>query len=209
MSLNVSFANPIGPYDLLWNRCVTGFCHVETSIELELHLFRVILQNNKDKSYDKDFVQDLLDRTQNADVKSVNACFYIMFGDKLDVRFLNPISTDPLMRPPERPVYETISIPVTDTEQEAMVSFLVQNLGRSYDVPRALLLLSAVTLRLEGQPEKYFCSQLVMHTLKVAGIYKDDMARLDINHMTPLNVYTWLSSQKPRVLKEDDTDKEE
>ena len=39
MDLNISFAKPVGPYDLLWNKCVGQYCHVEISIEMEKDLF--------------------------------------------------------------------------------------------------------------------------------------------------------------------------
>ena len=90
---------------------------------------------------------------------------------------------------------------------QKIIGYNLRQLGKSYDIPRAILLLSSVTLRLQGEPDQFFCSQLVMHTLKHAELYIDDINQLvDINHMTPVNVYDWLSNRKPRSIKKSDSE---
>lgn len=203
MDLKISFARPLGPYDMMWNKCTSKFCHVEMSIELDRELFRVIVDSNVSDAYNPTTLEGILKRTEHSDLKKLNVCFYIMWGDVVSVRYLSELSEDPLMSPPCGPVYENITIPLELEEMQKIVGYSLRQLGKPYDIPRALLLFSHVTLRLQGNPDQFFCSQLVMHTLQHAGLYEEEIKKLDnINHMTPLNVYEWLSKQKPRSIKE-------
>jgi len=209
MLLKVNFANPIGPYDLMLNKCAGKYCHAEISLEIDTGLFRVMVETTMVDAYDPAMLQDILNRTKGSGLQTLNVCFYIMFGGIVSLRFLNILSDDPLMRPPELPVYDVIEIPLGDEEFHTIIQYNLKQLGRSYDIPRALFLLTSFTLRLHGEPDKFFCSQLVMYTLREAKIYADQIATLrDINHMTPTNVYDWLSAQKQRGVdstEDDDT----
>tara|TARA_A100001015_G_scaffold303486_1_gene393216 strand:+ start:462 stop:1094 length:633 start_codon:yes stop_codon:yes gene_type:complete len=210
MDLNISFAKPVGPYDLLWNKCVGQYCHVEISIEMEKDLFGVIIDSNVESSHNPKLLEALLTRVRKSSLKKLTVCFYVMWGDVVSVRFLNELTDDPLMRPPEEPVYETITINLEVEELQKVVGYNLRQLGKTYDIPRALLLFSHFTLRTNPNevPSQFFCSQLVMHTLKHAGIYEAEMDKLkDINHMTPLMVYEWLKEQKPRIKMNDGEDK--
>ncbi len=207
MDLKVSFARPLGPYDMLWNRCTGKFCHVELSIELNKDLFRVIVDSNVSEAYNPSILEGILKRTENCELKRLNVCFYVMWGDTVSIRYLNELSDDPLMSPPSGPVYETISLPLEMEEIQKIVGYNLRQLGKPYDIPRALLLFSSVTLRLSGEPDQFFCSQLVMHTLKHGGLYVDEINLLkDINHMTPVNVYDWLTNQKPRGINKEESE---
>lgn len=203
MDLKISFARPVGPYDMLWNKCTGKFCHVEMSIELEKDLFRVIVDSNIERAFNSSILEGIMKRTKMSDLKKLNICFYIMWGEEVSLRYLSELSDDPFMSPAAEPVYETISIPLELEEMQQVIGYLLCQLGKPYDIPRALLTFSHVTLRLQGEPDKFFCSQLVMHALKYAEIYKDEMKECkDINHMQPECVYQWLSKQEPRSIKE-------
>ena len=194
--MNVNFANPVGPYDILWNKCAGKYCHVEISLKMDTSLFRVLVDTSMDTAYDPAMLQDILSRTKGTTLKTLHLCFYIMWGGVVSLRFLDDLSNDALMRPPESPVYDTIHIPLTEEETHRVVKYNLQHLGRSYDIPRALFLLTAFTLRLNGEPDKFFCSQLVMYTLRDAGLHADAIKQVEnINHMTPTDVFDWLSVQ--------------
>jgi len=196
--MNVNFANPVGPYDILWNKCAGKYCHVEISLKMETSLFRVLVDTSMDTAYNPSMLQDILSRTKGTTLKTLHLCFYIMWGGVVSLRFLDDLSNDALMRPPESPVYDTIPIPLTEEETHRIIKYNLKHLGRSYDIPRALFLLTVFTLRLNGEPDKFFCSQLIMYTLRDAGIHADAIRQIEnINHMTPTDVFDWLSVQKP------------
>jgi hypothetical protein len=205
--MNVNFANPVGPYDILWNKCAGKYCHVEISLKMDTSLFRVLVDTSMDTAYDPAMLQDILSRTKGTTLKTLHLCFYIMWGGVVSLRFLDELSNDALMRPPEPPVYDTIHIPLTEEETHRVVKYNLQHLGRSYDIPRALFLLTAFTLRLNGEPDKFFCSQLVMYTLRDAGLHADAIKQVEnINHMTPTDVFDWLSVQHETEESESKTD---
>lgn len=192
MDLHINFAKPVGPYDMTWNKCVPTYCHVEMSIEIEKDLFSVIVDSNVSLAHDPTILETLLKRLKQSSVKTLHVCFYIMWGDVVSVRFLDDLNDDPLMRPPEQPIYDSIVIPLQVETLQTLVGYNLRQLGKPYDIPRAILLLVSFTLRSnDGEtPSKFFCSQLVMHTLKECELY--DVSKLNIDHMTPLNVYEWL-----------------
>ena len=207
MELSINFANKVGPYDMFLNKCAPGrFCHVEISTKIETAVFRVMIDNIYDQAYSKEMMDTLLQRTLDITVQTLHVCFYIMWGGVVSIRFLNTLSDDALMRPPEEPVYDTVVIPMDIDKFEQVVSYNLRQLGRAYDIPRAVLLMSHFTLRTPGPPEKFFCSQLVMHMFMECGIYVESIRLLnDINHMTPTDVYDWLIEQQtPSVSNENE-----
>lgn len=205
--MNVNFANPVGPYDILWNKCAGKYCHVEISLKMDTSLFRVLVDTSMETAYDPAMLQDILSRTKGTTLKTLHLCFYIMWGGVVSLRFLDELSNDALMRPPEPPVYDTIHIPLTEEETHRVVKYNLQHLGRSYDIPRALFLLTVFTLRLNGEPEKFFCSQLVMYTLRDAGLHADAIKQVEnINHMTPTDVFDWLSVQKIHAIEKSEAE---
>lgn len=210
MDLKVSFARPVGPYDMLWNKCTGRFCHVELSIELDRDLFRVMVDTNISTAYNPSTLEGIMKRTKVSDLKKLNVCFYVMWGEVVSLRYLSELSEDPFLSPPTQPVYETITIPMELEEMQSIIGYSLRQLGKPYDIPRAILLFSHVTLRIEGEPEQFFCSQLIMHTLKEAGIYKNEIEALkDINHMSPVAVYEWLSKQDHKRIKPGDGESKE
>lgn len=202
MDLKISFARPVGPYDMLWNKCVGKFCHVEMSVEMDKDLFRVMVDSNIEHAYSPKTLEDIMKRTKDIELKTLNVCFYIMWGEVVSVRFLTSLHDDPLMSPPRGPVYENIVLQLEVEELQQVIGYNLRQLGKPYDIPRALLLFSHVTLRTDEEPDKFFCSQLIMYTLLNSGLYVDEIKLLkDINHMTPTNVYDWLVKQKPKTIK--------
>ena len=203
MIVNVSFANPLGPYDMLWNKCVGRHCHVEMSMKIKTDLFRVTVNNSIDQAYDPSVLEGIMKRTKDTELRTLNVCFYIMWGSVVSLRFLSEMTDDALMGLPSEPVYDTIPIDIDEEEAMTLVSFNLRQLGKPYDTVMALLLFSPITLRSSDNPDKFFCSQLVMRSLKEAGIYEDQMQALsNIDHMKPTDVYDWLRSQKRRVKEE-------
>ncbi len=210
MDLHINFAKPVGPYDMTWNKCVPTYCHVEMSIEIEKDLFSVIVDTNVSSAHNPSLLENLLARLKSSSLKKLNVCFYIMWGDVVSIRFLDDLNEDPLLRPPEQPIYDTITIPLEVETLQKVIGYNLRQLGKSYDIPRALLLLASFTLRTNPNevPAKFFCSQLIMHTLKHSGLFDESISKLeDINHMTPLNVYEWLSKQQTDTIKNDNDEK--
>ena len=204
MDLKISFARPVGPYDMLWNKCTGKFCHVEMSCEMDRDLFRVMVDSNIEHAYSPKTLEDIMKRTKDTELKKLNVCFYIMWGDVVSIRFLTNLHDNPLMSPPRGPVYENINLQLEVEELQLIIGYNLKQLGKPYDIPRALLLLSHVTLRMDGDPDKFFCSQLVMHTLLHGGLYTKEIKKLNnIKHMTPTNVYDWLVKQEPKTIKEE------
>ena len=125
----------------------------------------------------------------------LHVCFYILFGDVVNVRFLTELSDDSFFKPPSQPVYDTVEVKLNDLEAlQQLVTWSVCQLGKSYDIPRAVLLMTPFTLRLEEEnPEKYFCSQMIMYLFRSQNLF--DTTNININHMKPDDVWTWLNTQ--------------
>ncbi len=199
MQLDISFAKPIGPYDNLLNHIPCKYCHVEMSFHTTAEIFRGLLVSSIESSYDPQMVQELINRIRHQKGKII-VCFYINWGEKLSCRYLSNVIDDPYYRPPEPPVYDTLSIECDLDKINKITSFYLLQLGKSYDYVRAVLTLAPVTLRsnFEELPETYFCSQVVMYSLREIGLECDD----DINHMKPLDVYRFV---KNHSIKESDS----
>lgn len=188
MQIDISFAKPIGPYDNLLNRIPCKYCHVELSFHTTAELFRQMLVSTIDQSYDPQMIQELINRLRHQKGKII-VCFFINWGEKLSCRYLSDMIDDPYFRPPEQPVYDTLSIECDLDKINKITSFYLLQLGKPYDYMRAVLTLAPVTLRsTPDKPDKYFCSQVVMYSLREIGIECED----DINHMKPLDVYRFV-----------------
>lgn len=211
MDLIVSFANPIGPFDLFWNKCAGKYCHVEISVDIPRELLVSLLESVQDDCFDPERIARLLKRVIEAkDVETLNICFFVLWGEAVDSRFLSKLAENAISRPPEEPTYENIVVPLELEELKNVVQYSLRQVGKSYDIPRALLLFSPLTLRTDDSPEKFFCSQLVMHTFKQLDSYAEDMKSLeDINHMKPDDVYNWLSEVMDKRIKDKNTENKE
>ena len=209
MDLHINFAKPVGPYEMTWNKCVPTYCHVEMSIEIEKDLFSVIVDSNISSSHNPFLLETLLKRLKASSLKKIHVCFYIMWGDVVSIRFLDELNDDALMRPPEEPIYDIINIPLEVDTLQKILGYNLRQLGKHYDIPRALLLLTSFNLRTDTNevPSQFFCSQLIMHTLKHSELF--DMTKIgDINHMTPLMVYDWLKLENKPIKDSDGENKD-
>lgn len=194
MELCLNFAYPIECYDNFFNKCAGIFCHVEYSLKIDTALFRLIIDQSMGEVYDPKECQSILNKTKNH-VGDLNVCFYILFGGVVSVRFLSELHDDVFFRPPVKPVYEIVSIPLNDVEDvQTLVKWSVCQIGKPYDVPRALLTMTPVTLRLEDDnPDKFFCSQMMMYLFKTQKLF--DVSDANINHMKPDDVWMWLQNK--------------
>lgn len=190
MNLNVHFAKPVSIYDNYINKCTGKYCHCEVSIELDAQLFSVMIDSAVQNAYDPEYLQKLLKKVQTSTGK-IHFCFYVLLNDVVSIRFFNDLG-DEFHSPPTKEVYDTIILETKGIEElKTYITWNLCQLNKPYDLLRACLLFIPVTLRTEENPDKFFCSQLVMHSLKYK--YKYDR---DINHMKPDDVYEWLSTIK-------------
>ena len=121
--------------------------------------------------------------------KKIHFCFYVLLNEVVSIRFFNDLG-DEFNAPPNDEIYETIKIDVGTIEKlKEYITWNLCQINKSYDLIRAALLFFPVTLRTLDQPDKFFCSQLVMHSLKNLEMPMPDK---DINHMKPDDVYDWL-----------------
>jgi hypothetical protein len=202
MYISINFANPLGPYDNYFNRCAGRYCHVEMTLKIDCQIFRALVDANVSDAHAPEMLQQLLNRSKDYE-GDVTVCFFILWGGVVSVRFLSELADDAFFRPPEQPVYDSINVNIKDiSELHKLISWQLKHVGRLYDIPRALCLLIPVTIRLDGNPYKFFCSQMLMHMFKDNEMF-DTSALVDINHMKPDCVYDWLIEQKERIKVED------
>tara|TARA_B100000700_G_C14533859_1_gene618809 strand:- start:48 stop:488 length:441 start_codon:yes stop_codon:yes gene_type:complete len=131
----------------------------------------------------------------------VTIAFYILFGDIMSMRILNEHEENSFLQPPKAPIYDVIKIKLEEEKMYEVIKWNIRMLGRKYDIPRAVLLLTPISIPLRDRPEMFFCSQIVMYMLKENTIVKIDDT-LDINHMKPDHVYDWLLVQQIGGIKE-------
>jgi len=188
MQLDIAFAKPIGPYRNPINFIPSTYCHVEVSFHTTAANFRRQLTQYMEGSYEPAKVQKLLNRIRK--IKGpIIVCFYINWGETVSCRYLSEIIDDPYLRPPEAPVYDTLKVTMNLEQSDQLVKFYLRNIGKKYDYCRAVLSLFPFTLR-SHDPNKFFCSQLVLASLKEIGIeYKGNS-----NHVLPIDVYRFLKN---------------
>lgn len=195
MQLDIAFAKPVGPYRNPINYIPNTYCHVELSFHTTAETFRRQLTQYMQGSYDPAKVQKLLNRIRK--IKgTIIVCFYINWGETVSCRYLSEIIDDPYLRPPESPVYDTLKVMMDLEQSDKIVRFYLKQLGKRYDYSRAILSLFPFTFRY-NDPDKFFCSQLVLHSLKEIGIQYEG----NPNHVLPIDVYRFL--QNMPINKED------
>ena len=187
MQIDVAFANPIGPYNNIFNRIIPKYCHCELSFHTTTsHLKRMVVQHMETN---KDELIKLKKRLDKINGKII-VCFFITWGSTVSCRFLTELIDDPYHRPPEQPVYDVKSLKVTMEQMDNLIYFYLKNLGKRYDYVRALLCLLPYTLR-ECDYNSFFCSQLVLKSLIDAKIFKKE-GDINENHITPSELYKLL-----------------
>ena len=118
-------------------------------------------------------------------------CFFINWGDTVSVRYLSELIDNAYLRPPRPPVYDVVPISMELDQVQKMTMFYLKHVGKSYDYTRAILSLFPFTLR-ETTLDRFYCAQLVMHSLKAAGMEFD----VNMDHVSPLCVHTLLKNIK-------------
>lgn len=185
MDVSVNFAHPVACYDNFVNKCVGRFCHVEVSLKVDIALLRFLLDTNLDRAFSPEICQNVLNQTETMSGEVVVA-FYILFGGIYSLRFLNEDDED-FYKPPAAPVYECVTLPVEDPNE--LIAWNIRHLGRPYDIPRALLVMTPFSFPNKEAPEKFFCSQIVPYMLSENNVATTED---DIDHMKPDAVYEWL-----------------
>lgn len=204
MDLWINFANPVACYDNILNHCAGKFCHVEISVTIDIAVLRVLFDMEMNDSFAPDICQNIINNTKTMKGNKV-VSFYILFGGVMSMRILSDGEENEFFKLPSKPVYESVVITLDEEQCHNIIKWNIRMLGRSYDIPRAVLLLTPFSLPHEARPETFFCSQIVMYMIKENDIFnvEDD---LDIDHMKPDHVHTWLL-QKVETIKEE-ADKE-
>lgn len=199
MQLSVNFAYPVECYDNFINKCVGMFCHVEFSVVIDAALFRVIVDEATPDSYSPQACADILRETKEL-MGDICVCFYILFGSSVAMRILREEDEEPFFVMPKLPVYKVIRIPIQGMdEMQRVLTWQIKQLGKPYDIPRALLLFAP--FQLANDPNKFICSQMMMHLFRETGLYEVDC---NVDDMSPDAVHEWLCAQKERVEQENE-----
>lgn len=190
MNINIHFAKPVSIYNNYVNKCAGKYCHCEVSIELDAQLLSVIIDSAIHNSHDPQYLEQLLKKVQKSTGK-IHFCFYVLLNEVVSIRFFNDLGDD-FSSPPTEEIYDTITLETSGIEElKSFITWNLRQINKPYDIIRACFLFFPFTLRTEETPQQFFCSQLVMHSLK----YKYTCNK-DINHMKPDDVYEWLCTIK-------------
>ncbi len=190
MQVDLSFAKPIGPYSNPINWIPPTYCHVEVSYHTSAAQFRKYLEEAKEIAHAPAELEKLQKRIKNFAGKLI-VCFFINWGETVSVRYLSELIDTPYLRPPGPPVYDVVPISMELEQVEKMTMFYLKHVGKKYDYTRAILSLFPFTLR-ETTLDRFYCAQLVMHSLKAAGMEFD----VNMDHVSPLCVYNLLNKIK-------------
>ena len=190
MEVSINFANPIACYDNFINKCAGKLCHVEVCFEVDVAVLRVIIDMQLQECYSPSICQTILNNTEKMS-GNITVAFYILFGDVMSMRILSDTEEDEFLKIPKEPVYETVPLQLEEEQYHDLIALNVKMLGRKYDIPRAVLLLTPFSYPTTSKPETFFCSQLVMHIIKDNNLLPIEDT-LDIDHMKPDDVYQWL-----------------
>lgn len=193
MDLCINFANPVQCYDNILNKCAGKYCHVECSTTINVSMLRFLFDVVLTDCYAPNICQNVINNIMNLE-GDVTIAFYILFGDIMSMRILNEHEENSFLQLPKAPIYEVIKIKLEEEKMYEVIKWNIRMLGRKYDIPRAVLLLTPISIPLRDRPENFFCSQIVMYMLKENNIVEIDDT-LDINHMKPDHVYEWLVQQ--------------
>ena len=190
MEICINFALPIECYDNMLNKCAGRFCHVETSLTIDVSMLRFLFDAVLEKSYAPNLCQSIVNNLKNKQGE-ITVAFYILFGDILSMRVLDDKEENVFYQPPTESIYETVTLTLEEEKMYDVIKWNICMLGRNYDIIRAVLLLSPITFSSPERPEKFFCSQLIMYMLKENNIINIEDS-LNIDHMKPDHVYQWL-----------------
>ena len=206
MEVSINFANPIACYNNLLNKCAGKLCHVEVSFEVDVAVLRVLIDMQMEDCYSPSVCQNILNNTEKLR-GNITVAFYILFGGVMSMRILSDEEDDDFFKMPKAPVYETVTLMLELEKYHELIGWNIKMLGRTYDIPRAVLLLTPFSYPTNSRPESFFCSQLIMYMIKEVNLLPVEDT-LDIDHVKPDHVYAWLL-QKIKHIKEDSTEENE
>lgn len=202
-SVWLNFATPTSIYDNTINRCVGRFCHVEISLNIDIGHLRVLVDECISDAYSPTICKNVMANT--LDMKGIQTvAFYILFGDVVSIRFLSEEHDDLFYQPIQKDIYESVEINMEEDKFFNVVTWNIKHLGRPYDIPRAILCVTPFSTQvIDNNPDRFFCSQMVMYMMKENNLAT--MENLNIDHMSPNDVYCWLTEvYKPSLLKQMD-----
>ena len=184
--LQAVFARPVGIYNNWFNKVVayiTGgsFCHSEfvfTWSEEEADAYFGSMDTPLANSY-KRYIED----------GKLHVCFYILWGDVLSYRLLKYQHNNPFYRIADEAQSANIPINVTMDEEKKMVSFLLNQCGKSYDYTAALMYYIPLRNSLT-EYDQYYCSELMVCTLQQVRM----LSNVNPSGCTPNKLYTLLST---------------
>merc|ERR1719248_347264 len=91
--------------------------------------------------YSPSICQTILNNTEKMS-GNITVAFYILFGDVMSMRILSDTEEDEFLKIPKEPVYETLTLQLEEEKYHELIEWNVKMLGRNYDIPRAVLLLT-------------------------------------------------------------------
>ena len=204
MDLCINFANPVECYNNFLNKCAGKFCHVEVTTIIDVSMLRFLLDSQMDDCYAPEQCQTVLNNIKQLQGEIIVA-FYILFGDVMSIRILNKNEENTFLQPPTSPIYETLTLTLDEEKMYEVIKWNIRMIGRSYDIPRAVLLLTPFSYPTSDRPEKFFCSQVIMYMLKENNLLEVEDT-LDMDHMKPDHVYEWLVQKIDSIKEKDDTE---
>ena len=193
MDLCINFALPVECYDNYLNKCAGYYCHVETTCTVDVSMLRFLFDTALNDSYAPKVCQTVVNNMKDL-TGDVTVAFYILFGDIMSMRILKEDEENTFLQPPTSTIYDTLKIQLDEEHMYNVIKWNIRMLGRSYDIPRAILLLTPFSIPPGQRPEKFFCSQLVMYMIKENEIFSVEDT-YDIDHMKPDDVYEWLAQK--------------
>jgi|TARA_B110000858_G_scaffold185829_1_gene228379 hypothetical protein len=184
--LQAVFARPVGIFNNWFNKvvayCTRGsFCHSEfvfTWSEEQADAYFCTLDTPLSNSY-KRYIED----------GKLHICFYILWGDVLSYRLLKYQHNNPFYRIADEAQSANVPINVSMQEEQKMVSFLLNQCGKSYDYTGALMFF--VPLRNSmTEYDQYYCSELMVCTLQQVR----QLPGVNASGVTPNHLYKLLTN---------------
>ena len=186
--IEASFARPVGLFDNFFNRFVSWltageYCHSEFIFtwdsETAERFFSTIEGHDRLKSRYKDYEED----------GKIHICFYVLWGDTTSYRLLKYQHNNPFYRMPNDTQFTTLSVPMEETDEFKMATFLLNQCKKKYDYAGALTYYIPLRYSNSEYPT-YFCSQLMVCALQHVRQYQE----INPSSVTPNKLYTLLSN---------------
>ena len=159
------------------------YCHSEFiftwDTETRERFFSTIEGHERLKSRYKDYEED----------GKIHICFYVLWGDTTSYRLLKYQHNNPFYRMPIDTQFTTLSVPMEETDEFKMATFLLNQCKKKYDYAGALTYYIPLRYSNSEYPT-YFCSQLMVCALQHVRHYQE----INPSSVTPNKLYTLLSN---------------